>query len=73
MWRSASQAVLLALVAGIADTFVDWRAGSQGKPVPSPIERPWLLASTWIAYLVGALAGASLATLWSGRSSCRRP
>jgi uncharacterized membrane protein YoaK (UPF0700 family) len=59
---SLSTVVVTSTLARTADGLVDWLAGSQGQALP-PVQRPWLLAMTWTAYLVGALAGAWLVAL----------
>lgn len=59
---SLSTVVVTSTLARTADGLVDWLAGSQGQTLPS-VQRPWLLAVTWTAYLVGALAGAWLVVL----------
>jgi uncharacterized membrane protein YoaK (UPF0700 family) len=59
---SLSTVVVTSTLARTADGLVDWLAGNQGQTLPS-VERPWLLAMTWTAYLVGALAGAWLVAL----------
>lgn len=59
---SLSTVVVTSTLARTADGLVDRLAGSQGQALPS-VERPWLLAMTWTAYLVGALAGAWLVAL----------
>lgn len=60
---SLSTVVVTSTLARTADALVDRLVGHRRPPALSPVARPWLLAMTWTAYLVGALAGAWLVTL----------
>ncbi|MBS0221332.1 MAG: DUF1275 domain-containing protein [Proteobacteria bacterium] len=60
---SLSTVVVTSTLARSADALVDRLVGNRRKPALPPVALPWLLALTWTAYLVGALAGAWLVTL----------
>lgn len=58
-----STVVVTSTLARTADGLLDWLAGGPAKPALPAVARPWLLASTLISYLIGAIAGALLVAL----------